>query len=386
MYKSSGQAWGRSLVGAIAAAGLFLSFGGMALQAAYACDKAPAGPTAALGHTGPINAAPASPVQAAGTTRAGQNGQLYEVSYGSLFPRARMLKPLPGTNRVLPFTKDEDIKPPKPVVAALDKVQPRILIRVTRVVALESDRPAIESIYCTLLFSVSTAAEVGSASGLGTADIYWVGDLPGMGDALWSRGNARVKWQARIMLRSGAPGTVEAMVPLYEMASLWSQPTVSTDPESGLGFEMSLLARLNLDGSITVHAFGGERATAGSGPASLLNRLALLPDWRPGTSAAPPLALPGIRMQDGDTVMMRRIAPVGAGSSIGDRWAVRPLGPTITNPDTPWQSLYFITCNVVDEHGQRIPGGPDAIRRVVAQMLSGEPGEAGRLSNPFGVR
>ena len=404
--------WARSLAVTTAAAGWFLSVGGVAPQAVRACENAPTELTAASGKpqavatelaapaasphlawwwvqlrhmdcrklanillTGgssagdtvhynlvpvpgssiffvPI-AVPSPPEKDSGAPQPAQSELGKQSSLGDLLPKGTKLASDPRKNRILAFTSEKGFEILKELVGALDHARPGISTRVTRMVTSESDGPVIDPIWATPLFAVATRRALPSSWGPGIADIYYyyVNDLRATMFGLWRRPDTRITWETRIILPNGDTGTIGGTVPSCDISGRQSGAATAADPEAGLPFEVSLLPRLNGDGTITLYASGGDRPMTGSGEASPPNGSPLRPAWLPVRTLAAPLVSPGIRVENGDTIIVeeslspadRRVPP-----DLSTPGSPRPTNPA---PEPRMRALYFITCNVVDTHG-----------------------------------
>lgn len=139
---------------------------------------------------------------------------------------------------------------------------------------------------------------------------------------------------------------------------------VPSNVDGGIG-SVTVIGRLNSDGTITVFA----RIEQGS---SITGSRHFEP-----SNLRQPLA-PGVRAKNGDTIglLMHLNAPGRSSGKAPARTASPPRSSAGRSPDSQSENsaedksdeprclVYFITPNLVDDHGQIVPGGADAVRRA----------------------
>ena len=318
---------------------------------------------------------PTQPGQTPGRPGAGGTAAAAQQNpYGDLLPKGTKLLPNPNDDTILAFTTPDGLQTLKELVAALDVAPVNILIRVTKLIVSESSTDAVGLDYNlgTPLFTVAT--NTGAAGTPGTLNVSYLGsNISATLYALASRNNSRVVATPRIMLPNGVPGTISDLtVTPYVLPAVSGGAFGGGPIQEGVsgatvtGISIPILARLNGDGTITVYTFISDSQQGAA--------IAVSGGTGPSPVSTVSFPVPGIRVENGDTIVLGGFSSQETDTSLkevpvlGELPLIGSLFRTSINTHTRDEALYFITCNVVDVHGQTIPGGPDAVKHELSRM------------------
>jgi len=295
------------------------------------------------------------------------------TSLTDLFPTGTELIPYPPSNSIIVISTPASMDFIRNLIAQFDIKPQFILIQVVKLIVDDSDSKAVGLDYhlATPLVTIDTHTQ-GSTSQSGTIGISYLGNnVSATLSALESSSHNKVVARPRVILPNGVFGYVqdETVTPIVlpgVTGGFGSQnvpPTVTEGPPSG--FTFGFIPRLNGDGTITIYSVISDSTT---GP-TISSFGITVPSFQNQVH----IPVPGIRVVNGDTIALGGFSTETLGQTagkvpvLGDLPIIGGLFRSTNNTDTRDLVLYFITPNIVDDHGQIIPGGADAVRTALGE-------------------
>jgi len=293
-------------------------------------------------------------------------------------PTGVQLIPFPPSDSIIAIGPPTAIDAVEGLVRQLDIKPQLILIQVVKLVLSETDGRSLGFDYhlATPLATIDT--NTGGEGQSGTISIRYLGNnLAATLAAAEQSGRSRIVETPRLIVPNGVLSSVNNTTQSYIIvpgqSGTLGSPTVPPQliPVNS-GFNFWIIPRLNRDGTVTLVSVIQDSTQS---PPTVVGGTQV-----PGAIQSVTIPVPGLRVVNGDTIALGGFnsQQISHGNSripiLGDLPIIGKLFQTTTDSDTRNVTLYFITPNLVDEHGQIVPGGE---RAVVDALNEADQGSAG---------